>query len=230
MKPCALSLLAVLGCGKSESKPAPQPAPAPASAVREAPPPANIAEIDPCSLVSPEDVGAALGKEHVVATRDGPRQCSYGLDPAEQQKGFEDMTKGGIANMAKGGQIKMPSAITSQLMATLALAPATQSEDEIKQVYGSAGSAAAKLDPKAHGLDDAIVQGQEIKDLGDWAFTTNVAAVNMGNGISTRGRLLEAKRGAWQLTLSVTIAPDPGAAKLDDQLVAIAKPALAKLK
>ncbi|MEP6860731.1 MAG: hypothetical protein ABJE66_08940 [Deltaproteobacteria bacterium] len=66
--------------------------------------------------------------------------------------------------------------------------------------------------------------------LGDWAFTTNVASVNMGNGISTRGRLLQAQQGAWQLTPSVTIAPDPGAAKLDDEMVAIVKPALTKLK
>lgn len=227
MKPC-LALLVILGCSKSESKPAPPTGsdhPAPAAKLAPAP----VADIDPCSLVSAADVGAALGKEHVVAKKDGPRQCSYGLDPAEQQKAFEDMTKGGIAGLAKGGKVEMPSAITSQLEVTLELAPATQTEDEIKQIYGSVGSAAAKLDPKAHGLDDAIVHGQEIKDLGDWAFTTNVASVNMGNGISTRGRLLQAKRGGQQLTLSVTIAPDPGAAKLDDQMVAIAKPALAKL-
>jgi len=233
MKLIAIALVAAVGCGKSESKPAPAPNAEPAPAAKAVPapatPPAPVAEIDPCSLVSAAEVGAAVGKA-VVAKKDGPHQCSYGLDPADQQKAMEDFTKGGLANMTKGGGIKMPSAIANQLALTLEIAPATQSEDEIKQIYTGVGSAVAKLDPKAHGLDDAIVNGQELKDLGDWAFTTNVAAVNMGNGISTRGRLLEAKHGAWQLTLSATIAPDPGAAKLDDELVAIAKPALAKLK
>ena len=234
MKLIAIALAAVLGCGKSESKPTPapnpvEPPPATKAVAAPATPPAPVAEIDPCSLVSAAEVGAAVGKT-VVAKKDGPRQCSYGLDPAEQQKAMDDFTKGGLANMTKGGGIKMPSAITNQLALTLELAPATQSEAEIKDVFATAGSAAAQLDPKAHGLDDAIVNGQELKELGDWAFTTNVAAVNMGNGISTRGRILEAKQGAWQLTLSATIAPDPGAAKLDAELVVIAKPALAKLK
>jgi hypothetical protein len=132
--------------------------------------------------------------------------------------------------MTSGGGIKMPSAITNQLAITLELEPKSQSEAEIKQLYANVGSSVDKLDPKAHGLNDAIKNGQELQGVGDWAFTTNVAAVNMGNGISTRGRLLQAQQGPWQLTLSVTIAPDPGAAKLDDEMVAIVKPALAKLK
>jgi hypothetical protein len=239
MKMIALALVAVLGCGKADSKtdPAPsgQPAPAAAPAAPAASPPARpapVADIDPCSLVSAAEVGAAVGKT-VVATKAGPRQCEYGLDPAEQQKAIDELTKGGIAGiagMAKGGNLKMPSAITSQLAVTLELSPEKQTEAEIKQIFAGVGSAIDKLDPKAHGLDDAITNGQELHGLGDWAFTTNIASVNMGNGISTRGRLLEAQQGPWQLTLSVTIAPDPGAAKLDDEMVVIVKSALAKLK
>ncbi|MFT3693998.1 MAG: hypothetical protein QM831_12715 [Kofleriaceae bacterium] len=237
MKRCAISLIVALGCGKTETKPtaaagSDHAAPAVASApvAPAAPAAAPIADIDPCSLVSAADVGTAFDKKGVIAAKDGSHQCSFGLDPAEQQKAMEDFTKGGFAKVAQGGGIKMPSAITSQLNVTLEIAPANQSEDEIKSTYNMVGSAVAGLDPKSHGLSDAIVNGQEIHDLGDWAFTTNVAAVNMGNGISTRGRILQAKRGNWQLTLSVTIAPDPGAAKLDEQMVAIAKPALSKFR
>lgn len=240
MKMIAIVLAAALGCGKSDSKANPAPsaaaaAPAlaqPAPGAPPAPPPAPVADVDPCSLVSAAEVEAAVGKT-VVAKKDGPRQCSYGLDPAEQQKAIDELSKGGLAGMAgmaKGGGIKMPSAITNQLAVTLEVSPKTQTEAEIKQVFAGVGSAVDKLDPKAHGLDDAITNGQELKGLGDWAFTTNIASVNMGNGLSTRGRLLEAQQGPWQLTLSVTIAPDPGAAKLDDEMVVIVKSALAKLK
>ncbi|MEP6858988.1 MAG: hypothetical protein ABJE66_00110 [Deltaproteobacteria bacterium] len=234
MKRIAIMLVAVLGCGKSDVKagPAPSPGPpAPAAAAVAAPatPPAPVPQIEPCSLVSAAEVGAAIGKT-VVANTDGPQQCSYGLDPAEQQKAIAELDKGGLAGMVKGGGIKMPSAITNQLAVTLEISPERQSEAELKQLYAGVGSAVDKLDPKAHGLDGAITNGQELKGLGDWAFTTNIASVNMGNGISTRGRLLQAQQGAWRLTLSVTIAPDPGAAKLDDEMVAIVKPALAKLR
>jgi hypothetical protein len=244
MKMIAIVLAAALGCGKSDSKanPAPsaaaaapaasQPVPTAAPGAAPAPPPAPVADVDPCSLVSAAEVGAAVGKT-VVAKKDGPHQCSYGLDPAEQQKAIDELGKGGLAGMAgmaKGGGIKIPSAIANQLAVTLEVSPKTQTEAEIKQVFAGVGSAVDKLDPKAHGLDDAITNGQELKGLGDWAFTTNIASVNMGAGLSTRGRLLEAQQGPWQLTLSVTIAPDPGAAKLDDEMVAIVKTALAKLK
>lgn len=240
MKMIAIVLAAALGCGKSDSKADPAPAAAAAPAPSQpaptagpgAPPPAPVADVDPCSLVSAAEVGAAVGKT-VVAKKDGPQQCSYGLDPAEQQKAIDELGKGGLAGMAgmaKGGGIKMPSAIANQLAITLEVSPKTQTEAEIKQVFAGVGSAVDKLDPKAHGLDDAITNGQELKGLGDWAFTTNIASVNMGAGLSTRGRLLEAQQGPWQLTLSVTIAPDPGAAKLDDEMVVIVKTALAKLK
>jgi hypothetical protein len=170
-----------------------------------------------------------IGKT-VVAKKDGPHQCSFGLDPADQQKAVAELQKGGLAAMASGGGIKIPSAISSQLALTLEISPKTQSEAEIKQLYAGVGSAVDKLDPKAHGLDETIKNGQELAGVGDWAFTTNVASVNMGNGFSTRGRLLESQEGPWQLTLSVTIAPDPGAAKLDDEMVAIVKPVVTKLK
>jgi hypothetical protein len=240
MKLIAITLVAAVACGKADSKanPAPvagQPAPvaaAAASAAAAAATPPAVPEIDVCSLLSADEVGAAIGKT-VVAKKDGPHQCSFGLDPADQQKAMEDLQKGGLAgmaNMAKGGGIKIPSAITNQLALTLEISPERQTEAELKQLYAGVGSAVGKLDPKAHGLDDAITNGQELAGIGEWAFTTNIAAVNMGNGISTRGRLLQAHQGPWQLTLSVTIAPDPGAAKLDDEMVAIVKPVVTKLE
>jgi hypothetical protein len=241
MKPIAITLLAVLGCGKSDSKDNPaagQPAPAaPPAAVAPtpapAPPPPPVADIDPCSLVSAAEVGAAIGKT-VVSKKDGAHQCSYGLDPAEQQKAIDDLTKGGmagIAGAAKGGGFKIPSAISNQLAITLEIANDAQTEAEIKQVFAGVGSAVnTAVAPNDHGLKDTITAGQELTGLGDWAFTTNIAAVTMPGGISERGRLLESRQGSWRLSLSVTIAPDPGAKKLDDEMVAIVTPALAKLK
>ena len=65
----------------------------------------------------------------------------------------------------------------------------------------------------------------ELHGIGDWAFITTVT-----QAASVRGRMLEARKGPWHVTLTVAMAPDPGEEKLDAEMITLAKSALAKLK
>jgi hypothetical protein len=56
-----------------------------------------------------------------------------------------------------------------------------------------------------------------------------VASVNMGMGFSVRGRILEARKGPWRVTVSATVAPDPGTAALDEKMAGVARALIAKL-
>jgi len=231
MRPIALALLAVLACGKSDSK-APTAAqtsePAPA-APAVATPPAG-ANLDPCALLTAEEVGKEFGKT-VIAKKDGRHACEYALDPAEQQKALADLAQTGGARVVKNGKLEVPSALSDQLVVDVATERDAQTEDQLKKLYAKIGAAVnGAVKPEEHGLTETIEAGEEIRDVGDWAFTTNVTAVDMGAAGSTRGRLLETRQGAQRLTLSVTIAPDPGATKLDAHMAALARSAIAKLK
>jgi hypothetical protein len=105
-----------------------------------------------------------------------------------------------------------------------------QTEEAVKAVYAQTGAAVrGALAPERHGLNGVIQGLDEIAGVGDWAFATNVASVNMGMGFSIRGRLLEARKGAWHVTLSATVAPDPGVEALDSYLANLARALLAKL-
>ncbi len=86
------------------------------------------------------------------------------------------------------------------------------------------------VNPGERGPDHTIEAGQDIANLGEWEFTTNMTSINTGAGMSTRGRLLQVRQGAWGLTLSVYIAPDPSADKLDTQMADLARTVVAKLK
>jgi hypothetical protein len=231
--------LVLASCGKSDkdTPPAAGNAPAPtAAAPTPATPPATpaapaVADVSACSLLTAAEVSAIFGKT-LVATGSG-HSCTYGLDPVEKQKQMEELQKGGVkgvADMAKGGGFKMPTAISDQLAVELSLEQDDQTEEQIKATLASVGSAVNATKPAEHGLNDTVKTGKDIAGVGDWAFSINVASVNMGMGLSTRGRLLEARKGPWHITVSVTIAPDPGEAKLDDELAAVARGAIAKLK
>ncbi len=215
----------------------------PASAPAAAAAAPAVPKIAVCSLLSAAEVGAIFGKT-VIATGSG-LACTYGLDPAEKEKQMKAMpggvgqpgadgnpNLGALANsMAKGGGFPMPSAISDQLNLDLSLAHDAETEDQVKAIYSGMGKTVrGATEPEKHGLNDTIVVGKDIPGVGDWAFTTNVAAINMGMGISTRGRILEARQGPWRITVSATIAPDPGEAKLDAELGEMARAACAKLK
>jgi hypothetical protein len=232
MKPIAFALLAVLGCGKSDGKDnVPPAAGQPTAAVPAAgdpvaaPPPSDL---DPCSLLTVDEVGKEFGKT-VIAKKDGRHECEWGLDPAEAQKAMEELEKGGAAGIVKNGSnFKMPSAISNQLVVDVSIQHDRQTEEEIKKTYAKIGAAMNGTVPEVHGIDNTIEAGKDIPNVGDWAFTTNVITANMGGGL--RGRLLVARKGELRLTLSVNIAPDPGADKLDTEMGDLARLAVAKLK
>ena len=231
-----LEAIVALGC-KKEAAQQTSPSAVPA-AVAAAP------SVQACTLVSAADVGAIFGKT-LVAMGSGSG-CQYGLDPAEKEKqmraitggagqpgsGADGADLGALANsMAKGGGFKMPAAISEQLQVDLTLSRNSDSEAKVKGIYSRLGSTVRGVaQPEKRGLNDTIEVGKDIPGVGDWALATNVASVNMGPGLSIRGRLLEARRGAWRVTVAATIAPDPGEGKLDGELGDVARAAFAKLK
>jgi hypothetical protein len=229
-------LVVAASCGKSDQASPPPATTAPASPT--APPAAPVAapaaapapDVDACSLITAADVGKIFDKT-VVSSGSG-HSCMFGLDPAQQQQAMaalqQDPAKAAAA-MAKGGKIEIPSAISNQLQLDVSIDRDAQTEAELKAGHAEIGKTIGATKPGDHGLNDTNETAKDIPGVGDWAFAVNVAAVNMGMGMSTRGRMLEARQGPWHVTVSVTIAPDPGEAKLDEQLAAVARAACAKL-
>ena len=230
MKVAAVVML--MACGKSadtKDKAAPPPPPQSAPSAAPAPAPAAVKDVVACDLISADEVGKIFAKT-VVMKKDGPHSCSFGLDPAEMQKSMEAMTKNPMGMVGKGG-IKMPA--MDQLVVEVSIDHNDETEDQIKATFTSIGSAAAevtKTAPNPGGLKNVVKGIKDVSGLGDWAFTTNVASVNMGNAITVGGRLLQARAGGWLLTVSTTISPDPGADKLDAEMSDVARPVVAKLQ
>jgi hypothetical protein len=228
----------VVACGKSNDSKESPPAAGSATPLAATAPPAAapapaatppVPDVQACALLAAADVGTIFGKT-VVSSGSG-LHCTYGIDPAVKQKQLEAM-QGGLGAMTKKGGFAIPAAISEQLTVDVELSHNADTEDQVKAIYANIGKTvndAAK--PEQHGLDKTIqVAAKDLPNVGDWAFSTNVASVNMGMGMSTRGRLLEAKQGAWRLTISATVAPDPGEAKMDTQLGDVARGVFAKLK
>ncbi|HEX4456105.1 MAG TPA: hypothetical protein VH143_34830 [Kofleriaceae bacterium] len=244
MRPHVVVALIVFGCGKSPSKdPSKQadpPAPAPATAPSPSEPATPVAKTPStpppqiCSIVAAADVGAMYGKKAAMIATGSGGSCEYQLDPAEKEKQMQQT--GGMAGMMKSAQsgkgIAVPTALSEQLDVNVSVEQKDETEDSVKQIYAQVGAAvngATKPLPKQGMGSDLIAVQSDIAGVGDWAFATNVASVNLGGMMSMRGRLLEAKKGPWRLTVSATIGPDPGAAKLDDENAAFAKAVIAKL-
>jgi hypothetical protein len=218
---------AATATGTSPSAAAPAAAPAPKAQV--------------CTLLSAAEVSAVMGRTLV---QDG---CTYGLDPAAKEKAMaesqDQMAKstnraaaGDMSGFMKGmmkGQQKMGSTVGDQLTINVDATRDDQTEADVKAIYaktsGTVRGATAPLAPEQHGLNNFLEGSNEISGVGDWAFATNVASVNMGMGFSVRGRLLEARKGPWHVTVSATVAPDPGSAALDNQLAGVARALIAKL-
>jgi hypothetical protein len=238
MRPHLVVALVVVGCGKSpsqdSSKQAATTAPAP-----EAPTPVAKAVPVPqiCSSIAAADVGAMYGKKAAMIATGSGGSCEYQLDPADKDKQMQQVTAGGMAGLAKaaskGGGIAMPTAISEQLDVKVLAEQKDESEDSVKAIYNSVSAttngATAALPKPAGAGSDMLAMAGDIAGVGDWAFATNVASVNLGGMMSMRGRLLEAKKGPWRITVSVNIAPDPGTQKLDDETATLAKAVIAKL-
>ncbi len=244
-----LALLAATACQQaSQSSPAgstqtsstdSQAAPQVASGA--AAPTAAPPQVQVCQLLSAAEVGAVMGRTLV---QDG---CSYGLDPAAKEKemaaGQERMAEaskhasaGDMSGFAKGmmqAQQKMGSTLGDQMKIDVDARRENQTEEDVKAIYAKTSStvrgAVAPLQPEQRGLNGLLQGLDEVSGVGDWAFATNVAAVNMGMGFSERGRILEARKGPWRVTVSGTVGPDPGAEALDNKLAGVARALIAKL-
>ncbi len=240
MKPHIVVAVIAFGCGKSPSKDpskqaepsAPAPTPSePATPVAKAPstPPPQI-----CSLIAAADVGAMYGKKAAMIATGSGGSCEYQLDPAEKEKQMQQT--GGMAGMMKSAQsgkgIAMPTALSEQLDINVSVEQKDESEESVKAIYAQVGNAvngATKQLPKEGMGSDLVAVSNDVAGVGDWAFATNIASMNMGGMMSMRGRLLEAKKGQWRVTVSGLIGPDPGGAKLDDANASLAKAVIAKL-
>ncbi len=251
----AAAVLAAAACQKaapnpSEASAASQPAastPSNASTAANAAAPAAPAapRVQVCKLLSAAEVSALMGKTLI---QDG---CTYGLDPSAKEKALADTQaqlgegqkkaaagdmNGFIKGMMKAGasQQKTGAAMMEQMNINVDATRDAQTEDEIKAIYAKTGAAvhgamAGDLAPEKHGLNGVIEGVDEKSGVGDWAFATNVASVNMGLGFSMRGRILEARKGPWHVTVSATVAPDPGTEALDDKMAGVARALMAKL-
>jgi hypothetical protein len=204
---------------------------------------ATAPPIDVCSLLSAAEVSAIMGKPVVQS----PHSCDYGLDPAAKQKALADagVKPGGddfqnmaamMRSLAEGGRgavMKTTETMMEQLTVSVGAERDGMTEAQAKAVYAKVagpvhGALNGVLNPEAHNANDVIQAGTEISGVGEWAFTTNVATVNLP-GSAIRGRLLQAGKGPWHITVSVTVSPDPGTEVLDRQLAGLARALAAKL-
>lgn len=250
----AAAVLAAAACQKAAPNPpeaaaASQPAAANASSASNASNGATPAapaapRVEVCKLLSAAEMSALMGKTLI---QDG---CTYGLDPAAKEKALADTQarldqgkkraagdmNGFMKGMMQAGasQQKTGAAMMDQMNITVDATRDAQTEDEIKAIYAKTGATvhgamAGPLAPEKHGLNGVIEGVDEKSGVGDWAFATNVASVNMGLGFSMRGRILEARKGPWHVTVSATVAPDPGTEALDDKMAGVARALIAKL-
>lgn len=238
----AMALAAAVSCFCSR-KPA-EAAPPPGAAAsaqpsngHAAPAPSSGKTPDPCTLVTAEEVGAILQRK-LVSSSSG-ESCEYGNvvepAPAGQAAAGSGSSSGSMDDLVKSlssgtGAPHAPEAVANLTNVKLGIARDDMSEAQVKAIHSRVGKTVRRsLDPDQHGLQGTLVVANDIPGVGDWAFTTSVAAVNMGFGLSSRGRILHARKGPWHLTVGATISPDPGEAALDAQLAAIARTAVARL-
>jgi hypothetical protein len=247
-----LSMLLGVCCASCQQAPtnaAPSPAAGTASAttapsgdqVAAAQPPATAAprRVDVCSLLSAAEVSALMGRTLVQA----PHSCEYGLDPTakEQAMAGAGVKEGAgdaqnmaamMSSLSKGGVSKvnkMTGTMMDQLTVSVSADQNNETEADIKAVYAKVGGTVNNvLHPEDKNAHDVIQVSNEIPGVGDWAFATNAASVNV-MGFSVRGRLFHAGKGRWHVTVGVTVSPDPGTTALDKQLAGVAQALLAKL-
>jgi hypothetical protein len=204
----AFVLVALVGCGKPDDKQLPIVVAKPAPVVVAKP-----KQLTACDLTSADAVGKIFNK-NVVASDNGAI-CSFTLSPAE--------IKDNIAAFASG-QTK----ILEQVQVAVAVVRDDETEDAIKSANARVGSAVMTALTPAGVKVNAKHVVTEVPGLGEWAFMTD-GSLTM-NGIAVGGRVFDARVGAWRVTIEATVSPDPGAKKLDAELMDLARPAVAKLK
>jgi hypothetical protein len=116
-----------------------------------------------------------------------------------------------------------------QLTVSVSAAQDGMTEEKVKGIYAQVGGTVNQvLHPDDKNAHEVIQVSNEIPGVGDWAFATSAASVNV-MGLSVRGRMIHAAKGPWHVTVGATISPDPGATALDKQLAGLARALLAKL-
>jgi hypothetical protein len=171
-------------------------------------------DIKACDLTSAAEVGKIFGKP-IVATGGDASFCSFNLDPAERQKSIDAVTSGKAKSL-------------DQVQVMIAVAHDDETEDQIKSANdrftNAAVAATLPAGTKAQ-INHAIT---EVPGVADWAFTTDHSVTI--SGIAVGGRVFDARVGAWRVTITSTVSPDPGTKQLDAELMALARPVVAKLK
>jgi hypothetical protein len=128
-----------------------------------------------------------------------------------------------MKTLSKGGSFnKMAGTMMDQFTVTVSAEQDGRTEEKMQQIDAPIGTGVnGALHPEDHNAQDVIQVGNQLPGVG-WAFATNVASIN-SMGMSIRGRLLHAAKGPWPVTVSATVSPDPGAAKLDKELGDVAR-------
>ena len=242
----AVLAMAASTCRKATSSTEAAPSSPPANApARPAP---RSATLDACTLLPASEVGAILGKR-LKASGQGA-QCTYGTDTSEREQRLADeqgkireganpagntVAKDGdwsasFSSMSRSlgrtgsGIPQLAHSMADLTNVTFEAARDDQTEEQIKNIYASTGRIVRRAtSPEKHGVSGTITVGKDLPGVGDWAFSTNVAAFSMGPGFSSRGRLLHARKGPWHVTVGATVSPDPGEDALDEKLAAIAR-------
>jgi len=164
----------------------------------------SAASVRACSLLTAEEVGAIFGRK--VGSSGSGSSCEYSVAPDRASP-------------------------RDQLLVNLEVSRTALREADVKARYAGLGKDVRRaVHPEQGGLPDTIAVGDDVPDLGDWAFAVNVASVNLGMGFSSRGRVLETQKGPFHLTVGVTVAPDPGIRSLDASLGAVAKTAFSRIQ
>jgi hypothetical protein len=166
-----------------------------------------------CDLTSAAEVGKIFGKP-VVATGAAASTCSFSLDPAERQKSIDALISGKAKSL-------------DQVHVMIAVAHDDETEDQIKSANDRFTNAVAAWVPAGTKAQIKHVT-TEVPGVADWVFTTDQSVTI--SGIAVGGRVFDARVGEWRVTIATTVSPDPGAKQLDAELMALARPVVAKLK
>jgi len=202
-----MRVLLILMLAASCSKPADDKKAAPVVA-------AKPKDFKACDLTSAAEVGKIFGKT-VVPTGGDASMCSFNLDPAERQKSIDALTSGKARSL-------------DQVQVMIAVAHDDETEDQIKSANDQFTNAAVAATVPARTKAQIKHVITEVPGVADWAFTTDQSVTI--SGIAVGGRVFDARVGAWRVTITTMVSPDPGAKQLDAELMALARLVVAKLK
>jgi hypothetical protein len=211
-----LALILMAACGKpaNDKKPADDKKSADDKKAAPAAAAAKAKDIKACDLTSAAEIGTIFGKRVAPAAAVDASLCSFILDPAERQKSVDALISGDAKSL-------------EQLQVMVGLAHDDASEEDVKSANEQFRNAVTSTVPP--GTKAQITHAvTEVPGVADWAFISD-ASVAL-SGIGGAGRVFDARVGAWRVTLTATVSPDPGKARVDAELMTFARAVVAKLK